>query len=82
MDDLPPALVNGKPVPSKASKEVYLSDFPARDYSPGRTLNDWTIEVVGTTSYQGENGRLNNVLHAKPLDWLKWIQLERRTDRP
>jgi hypothetical protein len=77
VDDLLPVLVNGKPVPSKASKEVLLSEFPAADYSPGRTLTDWTIEVIGSTTYQGENGRVNNVLHAKPLDWLKWSHLER-----
>jgi hypothetical protein len=82
VDDLLPALVNGKPVPSRASKEVYLSDFPAGDYAPGRTLTDWTIEVIGTTTYQGENGRVKNALHAKPLDWRKWIQPERRPARP
>jgi hypothetical protein len=79
VDDLPPVLVNGKPVASKASKEVYLSDFPARDYSPGRTLTDWTIEVIGTTTYQAENGRVKNALHAKPLDWRKWVDISRRS---
>jgi hypothetical protein len=82
VDDIPPAWVNGKLVESKGSKVIYVSDAPAQDYLPGMSLRDWTIEVIGTTTYQGENGRARNALHAKPLDWRKWVELARRTDRP
>ena len=63
-----------------AGREVYLSDFPARDYPPGLVLRDYTIEVVGTRNYQGQNGRVKTAVHAKPLEWRKWVEVVRRAE--
>ena len=67
---------------SAAGKELYLSDFPAGEYLPGMILRDWSIEVVGTRNFQGDNGRIRSALHAKPLDWRKWVELVRRPEQP
>ena len=68
----------GRPGGTSSAKEIYLSDFPARDYRPGTVLRDWTIEVTGTKTYQADNGRTKTAPHAKPLEWRKWVELVRR----
>ena len=68
----------GKPTAKGVGKELYLSDFPARDYPPGRGVRDYTIEVVGIKTYQSDNGQTKTAPHAKPLDWRKWVELVRR----
>ena len=68
----------GRPGATSSAKEVYLSDFPAREYAPGFVLRDWTIEVTGTKTYQSDNDRTKTAPHAKPLDWRKWVELVRR----
>ena len=68
----------GRPGATSFGKEVYLSDFPAREYAPGFVLRDWTIEVTGTKTYQSDNGRTKTAPLAKPLDWRKWVEVVRR----
>jgi hypothetical protein len=80
--DEPPATGAGQSGAAKPpTKDVYLSDFPARDYLPGMLVRDWTIEVIGTKTYQGDNGRAKAAPHAKPLEWRKWVEVVRRPEK-
>ena len=58
-----------------AGKDLFVSNFPAREHPPGMVVRDWTVEVIGTRTYQGDNGRKKSALHAKPLEWRKWVDL-------
>lgn len=80
--DEPPSSAAGEPGAAKVrTKDVYLFDFPARDYLPGMVVRDWTIEAVSTKTYQGDNGRVKAALHAKSLEWRKWVEVVRRPEK-